>query len=60
MVLVNDSTLLPEIYNRYADKSKFYITGSFGKTESVLNMQNSRQHAYFRKMVAGPVCHFVY
>lgn len=58
MVLVSDATQLPEIYSRYADKSKHYITGSFGKTESLFNMQDSKQHAHFRRIAAGP-CKFI-
>ncbi|MCJ1405623.1 hypothetical protein MMC11_008851 [Xylographa trunciseda] len=54
LLLVNDATKMPEIYHRQANKSKHYITGSFGKTESVFNMQDWRQHAYHRKMIAGP------
>lgn len=27
---MNDATKLPVIYHRFADKSKHYITGSFG------------------------------
>ena len=57
MVLINDPTKLPEIYHRQADKGKHYITGSFGKAESAFNMQNWRQHAQFRRVIAGPVCH---
>lgn len=54
MLLVSDATKLPEIYHRQANKSSHYITGSFGKTESLFNMQDWRQHAYFRKIAAGP------
>lgn len=54
MLLVSDATKLPDIYSRHADKSKHYITGSFGKTESLFNMQDSKQHAHFRKIAAGP------
>lgn len=57
MLLVSDATKLPDIYGRHADKSKHYITGSFGKTESLFNMQDSKQHAHFRKIAAGP-CEF--
>lgn len=58
MLLVSDATKLPEIYNRQAHKSQHYITGSFGKTESLFNMQDSKQHAYFRKIAAGPCMSF--
>lgn len=54
MLLVSDATKLPEIYSRHADKSKHYITGSFGKAESLFNMQDSRVHARFRKIAAAP------
>ncbi|KAK1625356.1 flavonoid 3',5'-hydroxylase [Colletotrichum phormii] len=40
MLLVSDATKLPEIYHRNANKSQHYITGSFGKSESLLNMQD--------------------
>lgn len=53
MLLVSDATKLPDIYSRQANKSQHYITGSFGKTESLFNMQDSRQHAHFRKIAAG-------
>ena len=56
-LVVSDATLLPTIYNRYADKSQNYITGAFGKIESVFNMQKHKQHAHHRKIVAGPVCY---
>ena len=55
LLAVSDSTKLPDIYHRYADKSKHFITGSFGKTEMVFNMQNWKEHAYHRKLIAGPV-----
>lgn len=51
---ISDATKLPETYNRYVDKTNHYVTGSFGKTESVLNMQDHKKHAYFRKFIAGP------
>ncbi|KAF2458809.1 flavonoid 3',5'-hydroxylase [Lineolata rhizophorae] len=54
LLLVSDATKLPEIYNRQANKSKHYITGSFGETESLFNMQDWKQHAHFRKVAAGP------
>lgn len=56
LLVVSDATLLPTIYHRYVDKSQHYITGSFGKIESVFNMQKHKQHAHHRKIVAGPVC----
>ncbi|KAI9757651.1 MAG: hypothetical protein M4579_003376 [Chaenotheca gracillima] len=54
LLLVSDASKLPEIYHRQAVKSKHYITGSFGENESVFNMQDWKQHAHFRKMIAGP------
>ena len=54
MLLVSDATKLPDIYHRQANKSKHYITGSFGNSESVFNMQEHRTHAAFRKLIAGP------
>uniref|UniRef100_A0A8H7N3Q3 Cytochrome P450 n=1 Tax=Bionectria ochroleuca TaxID=29856 RepID=A0A8H7N3Q3_BIOOC len=54
MLLVSDSTKLPTIYARHANKSKHYITGSFGEDESVFNMQDSSVHARFRKIIAAP------
>ncbi|KAF9638734.1 putative cytochrome p450 protein [Lasiodiplodia theobromae] len=54
MLLVSDATKLPEIYHRNANKSQHYITGSFGKTESLFNMQDHKQHSYFRKIAASP------
>lgn len=54
MLLVSDATKLPDIYHRQANKSQHYITGSFGQTESVFNMQEWKVHASFRKLIAGP------
>ncbi|KAH7031394.1 flavonoid 3',5'-hydroxylase [Microdochium trichocladiopsis] len=54
MLLVSDATKLPDIYSRYADKAKHYITGSFGKTESLFNMQDHKVHTHFRKIAAAP------
>lgn len=54
MLLVSDATKLPEVYARNANKSKYYVTGSFGKTESLFNMQENRVHAHYRKIAAGP------
>jgi hypothetical protein len=53
MLLVSDATELPKIYNRHANKSKHYITGSFGKDESLFNMQDSAMHTKYRKMVTS-------
>jgi cytochrome P450 len=54
MLIVSDATKLPEIYSRNANKSKHYITGSFGETESLFNMQDQKVHAHFRKIAASP------
>ncbi|KAF2639602.1 flavonoid 3',5'-hydroxylase [Massarina eburnea CBS 473.64] len=54
MLIVSDATKLPLIYSRYADKSKHYITGSFGTTESLFNIQDHTVHAHFRKIAAAP------
>ncbi|KAH9983575.1 flavonoid 3',5'-hydroxylase [Xylariaceae sp. FL0662B] len=54
MLIVSDATKLPDIYNRNANKSKYYITGSFGKTESLFNMQDHKVHSQFRKIAASP------
>ena len=54
MLLVSDATKLPDVYSRNANKSKYYVTGSFGKTESLFNMQDHRVHAHYRKIAAGP------
>ena len=57
MLLVNDATKLPIIYSRTADKSKYYLLGVTEKTNSVLQMSDHEVHAYYRKMIAGPVRH---
>lgn len=54
MLLVSDATKLPQIYSRGADKSSHYITGSFGKDESLFNMQDAKMHAKYRKIAASP------
>ena len=55
MLLISDSTRLPDIYHRQADKSKHYISGSLGSMETIFNMQSWQQHAHYRKLIAGPV-----
>ena len=42
------------MYNRQANKSNHYITGSFGEQESLFNMREHKVHAHFRKIAAGP------
>jgi hypothetical protein len=54
LLLVSDATKLPDVYNRQANKSSHYITGSFGETESLFNMREHKVHAHFRKIAAGP------
>lgn len=54
MLLVSDATALPTVYARNANKSKYYVTGSFGKTESLFNMQDNKVHSHYRKIAAGP------
>lgn len=54
LLLVNDSTMLPIIYNRNATKSQYYITGSFGKDDSLFNMRDAATHAKFRKVASAP------
>lgn len=55
MLIVNDATRLPDIYHRQANKSLFYINGSFGVVESVFNIRDWRVHANHRKLIAAPV-----
>ncbi|KAI5845680.1 putative cytochrome P450 monooxygenase [Morchella snyderi] len=54
MLLVSDPKMLPEIYHRRADKADHYVTGSFGKTPSVFNIQPHEVHAAARKRIAQP------
>jgi hypothetical protein len=54
MLLVSDARKLPQIYHFKADKTPYYLTGSFGETESLFNMRDHRTHARFRKLIAGP------
>jgi hypothetical protein len=54
MLHVSEAKNLPVIYHRQAHKSKFYITGSFERTEAIFNMSDYRTHAYFRRYIAGP------
>ncbi|KAH7395175.1 cytochrome P450 [Phaeosphaeria sp. MPI-PUGE-AT-0046c] len=54
MLLVSDATKLPEVYNRQANKSDHYVTGSFGEQESLFNMKEHKVHAHYRKIAAGP------
>ncbi|RYO78480.1 hypothetical protein DL766_000090 [Monosporascus sp. MC13-8B] len=53
MLSVSDATKIPVIYHRFADKSKHYIAGSSGKTESIFNTQDHRAHARYRKNRGG-------
>ena len=36
------------------NKSPFYISGSFGETEAIFNIQDWKEHADLRRMLAGP------
>jgi hypothetical protein len=54
MLLVSDSTKLPEMYNRRADKSEYYITPSFGPVENILVTRDHQSHMQLRKVMAGP------
>ncbi|KAH7066573.1 cytochrome P450 [Paraphoma chrysanthemicola] len=54
LLLVSDATKLPEVYNRQANKSDHYVTGSFGEQESLFNMKEHKIHAHYRKIAAGP------
>lgn len=54
MLLVQDSTKLPEMYTRRADKSDYYITPSFGPVENILVTREHGKHAHLRKIMAGP------
>ena len=55
LLIINDSKKLPDIYHRQVNKSKMYISGSFGHTESVFNIQDWREHANRRRLIAAPV-----
>ncbi|CAK7207011.1 hypothetical protein SEUCBS139899_009819 [Sporothrix eucalyptigena] len=54
MLLVQDSMKLPEMYNRQADKSDYYITPSFGPVENILVARDHKKHTQLRKIMAGP------
>lgn len=54
MLLVSDSKKLPEMYNRQADKSDYYITPSFGPVENILVTRDHNKHSQLRKIMAGP------
>ncbi|KAF2683162.1 cytochrome P450 [Lentithecium fluviatile CBS 122367] len=54
LLLVSDASKLPEVYNRQANKSDHYVTGSFGEQESLFNMKEHKVHAHYRKIAAGP------
>ena len=55
MLFVSSSSALPTIYRRHANKAKTYITGSFGEPENLFNVQDWKQHAQMRKLIAGSV-----
>lgn len=54
LLLVKDARKLPEIYHFKANKTPYYLTGSFGETESLFNMREHKTHARMRRLVAGP------
>jgi hypothetical protein len=54
LLLVSDARKLPEIYHFKANKTPYYLTGSFGETESLFNMRDHKVHAKMRRLVAGP------
>jgi cytochrome P450 len=54
LLLVSDSTKMPEIYHRQANKTDHYVTGSCGTVEAVFNMKEHKAHSRFRKVAAGP------
>ncbi|KAF8427288.1 putative cytochrome P450 monooxygenase [Tirmania nivea] len=54
LLLVSDPKMLPVIYQRKADKTDFYITGTLGKgAESVFNTRAHHDHYRLRKKLAG-------
>jgi cytochrome P450 len=53
-LLISDAKRLPDVYNRQANKSDHYVTGSFGEQESLFNMKEYMVHAHYRKIAAGP------
>ncbi|KAJ5578823.1 cytochrome P450 monooxygenase [Penicillium hetheringtonii] len=59
LLLIADSQKLPEFYHRNADKTEFYITGSFGETEALFNIRSHKDHATLRKRIATPVLHSI-
>jgi hypothetical protein len=54
MLLVSDARKLPEVYHFKADKSPYYLTGSFGETESLFNIRDHKIHAKLRRLIAPP------
>lgn len=54
MLLVSDSTKLPEMYNRMADKADWYITPVFGPTANIIVTLQHKAHSRLRKIMAGP------
>ncbi|KAI9159142.1 Cytochrome P450 monooxygenase gsfF [Paramyrothecium foliicola] len=53
MILVTDASKLPVIFTRNADKTDYYMTGSLGRTENIVNIRDSNVHAHFRKIAAS-------
>ncbi|KAI5788669.1 cytochrome P450 [Pyronema domesticum] len=54
MLMCSDPKMLPVIYHSHADKADHYVTGSFGKTPSVFNIQPHKVHAAARRKIAQP------
>jgi cytochrome P450 len=53
MLIVSDSRKLPEMYNRTADKSDWYITPVFGPIENIIVTLSHKAHSRLRKIIAG-------
>jgi cytochrome P450 len=53
MLIVSDSRKLPEMYNRTADKSDWYITPVFGPVENIIVTLPHKAHTRLRKIIAG-------
>ncbi|KAF8456860.1 cytochrome P450 monooxygenase [Kalaharituber pfeilii] len=54
LLVVSDPRMLPVIYQRKADKTDFYITGTLGKgPESVFNVRAHQEHYHVRKRLAA-------
>ncbi|KAF4632208.1 hypothetical protein G7Y89_g5919 [Cudoniella acicularis] len=54
MLLVSDAALLPSIYHRSAEKSRYYVSGGLGEVETLFNQRSNDIHAYHRRLIAAP------